>query len=385
VDLDPFDQDDEAPSQADDGDRWQDVDSELPLEDKPATHDKASERFVTALSNAIKDLSIEGAETVAPSGSSLRSTRSQGKKAGAKVPLRPEHCDIVKKVWDIDPTSLRAYKNETRNRYISSISQPDVDKYLKTASLDEHLSHELQRCGVKLESKKLKHPDKALAPIEMGLKKIEVGGRLGIACAVTQSWLIEHAAHQLSSLGDALKASLSPDDFKALSEKTKFDQIAEALVMAQDAALDTLDIQLRGVAQATSMRRSMWLEQTSWSPAIKGEVKRYPISGDGTFCGPKLKSTLESLRLTAKEVVAAESFSISRKRPFHQDSGRGGPLAKKMAFNRPQILPNFQGGRGRSAYRPSRGGRPYGQPGRGAYSGSKQLNSFKPDAGKSSG
>jgi hypothetical protein len=336
-----------------------DQDKNIKVEPTSGKEEKATARFVAALTNAIKDLNIDEAETSEGVVSSLMSTRCSGKKASAQVPFKKEHIELVDKIWDKDPADLGVYKKETVDRY--RVTETHYKKYLQRAKLDTHLVHELQRCGIKM-AKKPRLPDKVLAPIEAKLKSIEMQGQLGISCAVSQSWLIEHASTQILKLQGILKDCLSEKDYDGLIDKVNIDNIRESLVMAQDGALDTLDLQLREVANATMLRRTMWLDNTSWSDAIKNEVKRFPISGEGSLCGPKLKDTLESLRLTSKALDAAEAVpnvsakKDNRKRGLSQGGG-GGP-AKKMHFNANRMYDRgnrggshgFSRGRGNSGY-----------------------------------
>ena len=158
---------------------------------------------------------------------------------------------------------LALCKQEVSRR--CKLTEAVFNKFLKTSELDEHLLRELQNVGVKLAGKKLKLADKTLAPIETNLQKIEKQARLGIACAVTQSWLIEHASQQLIKMRDTLKQCLSESDYNQLLSKSDPDMILESMVMAQDAALDTLGLQARETAITVGLRRSMWLDQTSWA------------------------------------------------------------------------------------------------------------------------
>ena len=307
-----------------------------PSAEPPSEEDrKATEVYVTAMTQAIKDLNIADAEVSAASQNTFFSTKFKNKKATAKVPFREEHRYTVDKVWSKNPSKLATYKKEVTERY--KIAAKDYDKYLKTAKLDIHLRHELQRCRVKLADKP-RLPDKRLAPVEAKLRCIELQGRQATAAAVSSSWLLQHAGEQIMKLETILKDTLSPSDFAFLNGKVKINDIIQSLKMGNDGLVDLLDLQARQVSNAVMMRRSMWLEYTDWSDAIKNEIKRFPISGDGTLCGPQLKESLESLRLTAKALDAAEAIpgvgnkrSNDRKRPASKS--QGGPQNKKMRLN----------------------------------------------------
>ena len=352
---------------------------------------KAQERFISAVTRVITDMGVTGAETTTASKGALLSTRVQGKKATAKLPFKEEHLDVVKKVWNRDPFGLGTFSSEIKKRY-SIIAESDFEKYLKHARLDSHLACELFRSGHKLDPKNPKLPNKHLASFEPKVKIIAQQAQMGVACAVVQSWLIEHAVSQVGKLQELLKSSVSPDDFEAIEGQVSLHGISESLVMAQDAALDTLDLQLREAAIATGMRRNMWLQQTSWSEGLQEEAKRYPITGDGNLCGPRLKERLESLKGTQKEVIAAEVVSAahqgsnSKKRSF--TSTKGGPppkLAKSEKHRPPQQTeifknPNsshFRGGAG--SQRRGRGQN------RGGASGSYRFPSSSAQGGKRSG
>ena len=76
--------------------------------------------------------------------------------------------------------------------------------------------------------------------------------------------------------------------------------MADISAMAQDAALDSLDLQVRKAAQAKQVRRSLWVDQTQWASSLKAAVKRFPTVGDGVICGPNLKDKLEAYRFNCK-------------------------------------------------------------------------------------
>jgi len=307
-----------------------------PSAEPPSEEDKkATEVYVAAMTQAIKDLNISDAEVSAASKNTFFSTKFKNKKATAKVPFREEHRYTVDKVWSKNPSKLATYKKEVTERY--KIAAKDYDKYLKTAKLDIHLRHELQRCRVKLADKP-RLPDKRLAPVEAKLRCIELQGRQATAAAVSSSWLLQHAGEQIVKLEAILKDTLSPADYTYLNGQVKINDIIQSLKMGNDGLVDLLDLQARQVSNAVMMRRSMWLEYTDWSDAIKNEIKRFPISGDGSLCGPQLKESLESLRLTAKALDAAEAIpgvgnkrSNDRKRPASKN--QGGPQNKKMRLN----------------------------------------------------
>ena len=73
--------------------------------------------------------------------------------------------------------------------------------------------------------------------------------------------------------------------------------LVDVSILAQDAAMDALDLQAREAAEAKWIRRSLWVDQTAWPRMVKGAIKRFPIVGDGSICEPLLKEKLESYRL----------------------------------------------------------------------------------------
>jgi hypothetical protein len=99
---------------------------------------------------------------------------------------------------------------------------------------------------------------------------------MGISSTISQSWLIEHAATQVKNLEATLQVALFKEDFANLLKTA----IRDSLLVTQDCTLDQLDFQLREAANHEWCRRSLWVDQTRLSEAIKAEGRCFPVTGD---------------------------------------------------------------------------------------------------------
>ena len=337
-----------------------------------------TEKYVNTLTKVIEALEISDAKVENKSAGRIKSSRSKLHTPKALLPLDESHKETIDRIWKSNVADISTYKKVTRSRY--KIVEDDYNKYMKYAEItDEHLVIELERSGVKVQVKKPKIPDKDLSHIEVRAKNIEMQSQLGMACAVTQSWFLQYLSEQIEKVECVLRAGLNPDDYKVISDQVDFKTMREVSSLAQDACMDQLDLQAREAANSKGIRRSLWLDQTKLNPAVKTKLKRQPTVGDGTLCGPQLKSVLEAYRLTLKALDASETGHVSKssgnpnKRP--RGGGRGGgPPAKLMRLNFGRM---GQFGRGRGGLRGfgrggssgARGGRGGGRPNLGAGAG----------------
>ena len=308
-----------------------------------------TERYVDVIAGIIEALDIGEAVRTPKSKSKIVSSRCKDKGPQALLPFDENHRAIVDGIWKGDANNISMYRKSTKDRY--RLTDNDFSKYLKVSKVqDEYLVHELERSGLKVQVSNPKLPQKEMANIDTKVSHIETQSLLGMSCAVTQSWMLQYLTSQITKLDKELSQGLQPEDYRAMSDRVNLKQLAEVSVLAQDAAMDTLDLQARQAAEAKWIRRSMWIDQTRWSPSLKTAVKRFPTSGDGSLCGPNLKDKLESYRLTSK-ALEASSYSGQQKRgapkrgrPQHSSA----PPPKRMRFDRPTTdWRQNQRGRGR--------------------------------------
>jgi hypothetical protein len=344
-------------------------------EDSGPSSSNESEKYVQVITEIIAALDIEDAVKVPKSKSRIVSSRCKDQRAQALLPFDEHHIDTIDKVWGRDVASMRVYKKSTKDRY--HLAEKDFDKYLRVSSVkDEYLVQELEKAGIKVHSRYPKLQDKNLAQLESKVGRIETQSQLGMACAISQSWMLQYLNTQLDKLDAVLKSGLGAEDYKSISEQVNLNSLKDVSVLAQDAAMDALDLQAREAAGAKWIRRSLWVDQTRWSTSLKAAIKQFPITGDGTLCGPLLKDKLESYRVTSKALDATRSVSATSGRG--QKAGKrggqvsGGPPPKqfKLNYDRPVWDGNVRGrGRGR--------GRPVGSF-RGQSRGSGQATFAKP-------
>ena len=309
-----------------------------------------TERYVDMVATLIDKLDITDGVKVPKARSRILSSRCKDKGPQALLPMDEHHRSIIDGVWKNDPAQIGLYRKATRDRY--KLVETDFLKYLKSSKIkDEYLVQELERSGIKVQVKAPKLPNKELAAIDSKVSHIEVQSSLGIACAVSQSWMLQFLSAQIAKLDKVLLQGLQPDDYKSITDQVDLKQLYDVAVFAQDAAIDTLDLQARQAAEAKAVRRSMWVDLTRWAQTIKTAVKRFPTVGDGTLCGPNLKDKLESYRLTSKALEASH-FSAPTKRsssaPKRGASNQGSmPPPKRMRFDRPFEFKSNSRARGR--------------------------------------
>ena len=310
-----------------------------------------SEKFVNALAKIISELDISDAVTSDRSKSRIQSSRCADKGPQALLPFDTNHSDLVDRIWQKAPAEIPLYRKSTKDRY--KLTEQAYDKYLKNAKVsDEYLVQELEKCGLKIQVKNPKLPNRDLVPVERKLASIEIQSQLGMSCAVTQSWLLQFITSQVEKLNMSLQSFLSPDDYAELNTRIDLGFLSDVSVLAQDAALDHLDLHARMAAESKWARRVLWVDQTRWANTLKTSIKRFPTVGDGTLCGPELKTKLESYRLTCKALEASANVTqnkrgrgtgqVKRDRPPSQNY----QPAKRPTFDRNQ---NFRG-RGRGSF-----------------------------------
>ena len=363
----------------DDDDEQLETDSCLDPRDKAegaALSQSENEKYVNTIAKMISVLDISEAKIDKASSGKIKSSRAKSAKPRALLPFDSSHREAVDKIWKSDVNDICTYKKATKDRY--KVIPTDYDKYLKFADLnDDYLMVGLEKNDVKTHVKKPKLKDKKLTAIENKAKHIEVQAQIGMACAVTQSWLTQYMAEQIEKIESVLEASLEPKDFQAITERIDFETIKDVASISQDACLDQLDLQARETAVAKGIRRSMWVQETSWHEAIKAKIQKLPTVGDGSMCGPQLPKILEAYRTTKKATDAAETVQSAGRGKRGRGRGRGGgPPAKTMRLDLSRI--NF--GRGDRGFR--RGGR--GGP-RGGSSGSRTVVNTQANSGNYQG
>jgi hypothetical protein len=215
------------------------------------------------------------------------------------------------------------YKKVTKDRY--KFVEKDYQQYLKVGRVkDEYLVHELEKAGVKVQAKSPKLPNATLTQIERKVAHIEAQSQLGMGCAVAQSWMLQFLTTRIGEI----ETIIAENSRGNLAERLDLTHLKQVAVLAQDAALDNLDLQARQAAEAKWIRRSVWVDLTRWPASVKTAVKSFATVGDGSICGPALKDQLESYRLTTKALEAAATPAKpvrDRKRTGPQGSNMGPP------------------------------------------------------------
>jgi hypothetical protein len=97
-----------------------------------------------------------------------------------------------------------------------------------------------------------------------------------------------------------------------MNEAVNLENLSNALVQAQDAALDTLDLEARQTFFVKSARRHLWLLPTRWDNDVRDVIESFPIGGEGVLCGPRLTETLKDYKL-ADEALEVTEHKVYRK------------------------------------------------------------------------
>jgi hypothetical protein len=279
--------------------------------------------YVTTMARVIRELGIEGAETNPLKKSTIVSSRCKDKAAQALLTFDDNHVAVVNQVWKGNAADLSVYKKVTKDRY--KFVEKDYQQYLKVGRVkDEYLVHELEKAGVKVQAKSPKLPNATLTQIERKVAHIEAQSQLGMGCAVAQSWMLQFLTTRIGEI----ETIIAENSRGNLAERLDLTHLKQVAVLAQDAALDNLDLQARQAAEAKWIRRSVWVDLTRWPASVKTAVKSFATVGDGSICGPALKDQLESYRLTTKALEAAATPAKpvrDRKRTGPQGSNMGPP------------------------------------------------------------
>jgi hypothetical protein len=288
--------------------------------------------YQVVISKLISSLDIQDAQLEQAASADIISSRVKDKKGKVMLPLAQAHRDIIDKVWEKDNGSLATFKQSVTERY--HIVEKDFEGYCKMGSLDKILAHALRRNGVTGQTKGKsdsipKIPGAENARLEAKAWRIERQCLAGISCATVQSWLIQFLSQKLENLDSYLKENL-PTAYEGIVTSTGCDIVPKALVLAQDAALDQLDLWARAASNAKAQRRLLWLQPTAWSKQLKDQVMRFPIES-GLVCGSRLSDTLQEYKTfdEALERVETTPSIRGRNRAKPQFDRAGGPPPPK--------------------------------------------------------
>ena len=284
-----------------------------------------SEQYVNLMTELIETLEIDEAVRTSKVKSKITSSRCQDEKPKALLPFDDNHRQIIDNIWKVNPGDISISKKSTRGRY--KMVEQDFDKYLCPSKVkDDYLVQELEKSGLKVLVKQPKIPNKLLSTIDGKVGKIENQSLIGMACSVSQSWMLQYVTSQVQKLDKILSQGMQPENYKALNDQVDLKKLADMSILAQDAALDSLDLQARQAAGSKWIKRAMWVDQTKWAGAIRDAVKQFPTTGDGTTCGPNLKAKLESYRLTSKALEASHFGGPSRGKGPSKRGRSSGPM-----------------------------------------------------------
>ncbi len=102
--------------------------------------------------------------------------------------------------------------------------------------------HSLEHAGYKL-GKVPKHPLKAFTDIEAKAKVIEGQSVLGMAGAISVSWLIYYSLVQMKRFKQVLREYITLDDYDTLMERVDIEDVLETLRVSQDGILEEIELQ----------------------------------------------------------------------------------------------------------------------------------------------
>ncbi len=159
-----------------------------------ALESKSVDRYIDVVMQAIKKLEIKGDEVTELENPLMDTTTKAGSRGKAMLPLNNQQRERIDRVWYREKWSTPTLSAVTKGRF--KIAEADYEKYFKVGSLscekDNLLLHSLEHTGYKL-GKVPKHCLKAFTDIEAKTKVIEGRSVLGMAGAVSVSWLIHYS------------------------------------------------------------------------------------------------------------------------------------------------------------------------------------------------
>ena len=288
--------------------------------------------YQEVISELISVLGINDAVTEDSAHADIISSRVREKKSKVYLPLAQAHREIIDRVWENDTANISVFKQSVAERY--HVTESDFDKYCKVGTLDKILAHALRKNGVTAGTAKskadssLKIPNADNAKVESRAWRIEREALSGIACSSVQSWLLQFLSKKLEIMDGFLKETFA-SEYENILAATGCDVLPKALLLAQDAALDQLDLWARVSSNAKSQRRLLWLQSSPWSKQLKDMVMRFPIEG-GLVCGSRLLETLEECKNFDEALERVETPSTSKQ------VTRGGGNQAPRAANNPQ-------------------------------------------------
>ncbi len=101
---------------------------------------------------------------------------------------------------------------------------------------------------------------------------------------MSRSWLLQAVSSQIAKFDNLLKANCQQESYDKFKEEVDLGSLTNMVQMAQDARMETLDLEARQIANIRLARRQLWLAKTHWSEDVKDQVRWAPISGDGKLC-----------------------------------------------------------------------------------------------------
>ena len=225
----------------------------VPVEfDSSSSVTRSNSDYVDILTKMFASLDIQKAVLDAD----ITSSRVQERAPKVLLPLADCHKEIISKVWERDSSSLAVFKAilDRTLRHCHLVEQ-DFECYCKMGSLDKILVHALRRDGVPTTSVKGKSEPMSKLPssdstrLEQRAWKIEHQSLAGLACSSVQSWLLEYLTQQVEMLDTYLKENFETV-YEQIVNKMGIDVIPRTIVLAQDAALDLMDLWARAAANA---------------------------------------------------------------------------------------------------------------------------------------
>ena len=307
----------------------------VPVElDGNSSVSRSNSDYVDVLTKMIASLDIQKAVLEKRAHADITSSRVQERAPKVLLPLADSHKEIISKVWERDSSSLAVFKQSLTERY--HLVEQDFESFCKMGSLDKILVHALRRGGVPTTTVKGKSepmpklPSSDSTRLEQRAWKIERQSLAGLACSSVQSWLLEYLTQRVEMLDTYLKENFETVYDRIVTE-TGIDVIPKTIVLAQDAALDQMDLWARAAANAKAQRRLLWLQPSQWSKQLKDQVMRFPVES-GLVCGSRLGSTLEEFKTFDETLERVEATPSVR--------GRGRPSRPTATITRPQHRPS---------------------------------------------
>ncbi len=154
---------------------------------------------------------------------------------------------------------LRLANGSAEGRY--KIVYEDYEKFLKPFQLDPLLKHELGQVVKGFKSAKPKLSHRLVNKVDTKIWKAEKESHLALGCIASLSWMLKAVSSQIAKFNNLLNANCQPETCYKFKE-VDLGSLSNMVQMAQDASMETLDLEARQIVNIKLARQQLWLAKT---------------------------------------------------------------------------------------------------------------------------